>query len=352
MSNLPGDRSLSPEKLGLLELLLKRKGIAAPANRGILPRKEPGPVPLSFAQQRLWFLDQLEPGNPAYNVPAAIRLTGSLNISALQRSLNELVRRHESLRTIFATVDDQPVQIVKDGEPLALPIIDLQEQTPDQLERHALQLATEEARRPFAISHQPPFRVLLLKLGPSEHVILVTMHHVASDLFSRLILVREIAALYEAYSQGRPHALAELPIQYADYALWQRERLQGDVLDQQLQYWKTQLRDSPEILELPTDYPRPAHRSYRGARLSFSLPDEVVAGLKRLSLSEGATLFMVLTAGFQTLLQRYTQQPEISIGQTVAGRTRTETEGLIGFFVNTLVLRTDFGGDPTFRELL
>jgi amino acid adenylation domain-containing protein len=352
MSNLSGDRILSPEKLGLLELLLKRKGIAAQANRGILRRTQRGPVPLSFAQQRLWFLDQLEPGNPAYNVPAAIRLTGPLNISAVRQSLDEVVRRHETLRTIFATIDDQPVQIIKEAEPVALSIIDLQEQTPVQLERHALQLATEEARRAFDISREPPFRVLLLKLGPNEHVILVTMHHVASDLFSRLILVREIAALYEAYGQGRPHALAELPIQYADYALWQRERLQGDVLDEQLQYWKTQLRDAPEILELPTDYPRPPHRSYRGARLSFSLPDEVVAGLKRLSRSEGATLFMVLTAGFQTLLHRYTQQPEISIGTPVAGRTRTETEGLIGFFVNTLVLRTDFRGDPTFRELL
>jgi amino acid adenylation domain-containing protein len=352
MRNLQGDRSLSPEKLGLLELLLKRKGIARQANPVIPRRTQVGPYPLSFAQQRLWFLDQLEPGNPAYNVPAAIRLTGSLNIAAVRQSLDEVVRRHESLRTIFATIDDQPVQIVNEAEPVVLPIIDLQEQKPDQLERHALQLATEEARRPFDISHEPPFRVLLLKLGPSEHVILVTMHHIASDLFSRLILVREIAALYEAYNQGRSHALTELPIQYADYALWQRQWLQGEVLVEQLQYWQTQLRDAPEILELPTDYPRPPKRSYHGARLSFSLPDEVVVGLKRLSRSEGATLFMVLTAAFQTLLHRYTHQPEINVGTPVAGRTRTETEGLIGFFVNTLVLRTDFRGDPTFRELL
>ncbi|HEY6802577.1 MAG TPA: amino acid adenylation domain-containing protein [Pyrinomonadaceae bacterium] len=352
MSNLPSDRSLTPEKLALLELLLKRKGITTQTDRVIPRRTEPGPYPLSFAQQRLWFLDQLEPGNPAYNVPAAIRLTGSLNVRAVEQTINEVVRRHETLRTTFVTIDGQPGQVINDATPLVLPIIDLQEEDRDQRERHALRLVGEEARRSFDISSEPPFRVLLLKLAPDEHVILVTMHHIASDLFSRLILVREISALYEAYSHDRSSPLAELPIQYADYSLWQRRRLQGEVLDEQVKYWKQQLRDAPQLIDLPTDYPRPSTPSYRGARLAFMFSAEVTAGLKQLSRSEGVTLFMVLTAGFQALLQRYTQQQDVSIGTPVAGRSRAETEGLIGFFVNTLVLRTDLRGKPTFRELL
>jgi amino acid adenylation domain-containing protein len=352
MNNLENSRTLSPEKLGLLELLLKKKGISTQVNRGIPRRTGSGPFPLSFGQQRLWFLDQLEPGNPAYNIPAAIRLNGQLNVNALLRSLNELIRRHETLRTTFAVLDEQPAQIIHEAGPLSLPEIDLQQLSADGREATVLQLAADEARRPFNISSEPPFRAQLLRLSRNDHVILVSMHHIASDLFSRMILVREIATLYQAYDQDGRSPFVELPIQYADYALWQRQWLQGEVLERQLGYWKTQLNDAAAVLELPLDRPRAPVQSYRGASVPFTPPIELVRALRDMARAEGVTLFMLLMAVFQTLLFRYSGQTQISVGTPVAGRTRSETEGLIGFFINTLVLRTDFAGDPTFRELL
>ncbi|HEX2268089.1 MAG TPA: amino acid adenylation domain-containing protein, partial [Pyrinomonadaceae bacterium] len=321
-------------------------------SRGIPRRTDAGPCPLSFGQQRLWFLDQLEPDNPVYNIPAAIRLNGSLNVDALVHSLNELVRRHEVLRTTFTIVDGHPAQVIHEAKPLPLPIVDLQKLSADEREARALQLVAVEARKPFNISSEPPIRAQLLRMDENDHVILVSMHHIASDLFSRMILVREIAALYQAYDQNMPSPLAELPIQYADYALWQRQWLQGEVLERQLRYWKNQLDGAAAVLELPTDRPRPPVQSYRGASLPFTPSIELARALKDLARAEGVTLFMLLMAAFQTLLFRYCGQRQISVGTPVAGRTRRETEGLIGFFINTLVLRTDFSGDPTFRQLL
>ena len=352
MNNLQTSTTLSPEKLGLLELMLRKKGISTQVNRGIPRRTQPGPIPLSFGQQRLWFLDQLEPGNPAYNIPAAIRLTGPLNVSALTESLNELVRRHETLRSTFAVVDEQPAQVIHEAEPLSLPVINLQDLDADERETRVLQLVTDEAQRPFDISSEPPFRASLLRLNENDHVFLVSMHHIASDLFSRMILVREIAVLYQAYDQNEPSPLVELPIQYADYALWQRQWLQGEVLDRQLNYWKNQLDGAAAVLELPTDRPRPAVQSYHGASVPFTPSIELTRALRDMARAEGVTLFMLLLAVFQTLLFRYSGQSQISVGTPVAGRPRSETEGLIGFFINTLVLRTDFSANPSFRELL
>jgi amino acid adenylation domain-containing protein len=311
-----------------------------------------GPLPLSFAQQRLSFIDQFAPGNVGYNISATVRLRGPLHSEALERSLDLVIRRHEVLRSVFPIIDGRAVQLVNEPVPFSMPLVDLKDWPADTRDARVLELATNESRGVFDLASGPLFRATLLRLGHEEHVLLLTMHHIVSDEWSVGVLVREIASSYEAYANGEEPALAQLPIQYADYAAWQREWLQGEVLQTQVSYWREQLADAPSILELPADHPRPASRSFQGKSLPFALSTELTEGLKQLSRSEGVTLFMLLTAAFQTLLQRYSQQQQISIGTPVAGRTRTETEPLIGFFVNTLVLRTDFAGDPTFAELL
>jgi len=308
--------------------------------------------PASFAQQRLWFLDQFEPGSPYYNIPSAVRLTGKLDVVALERTLNEIVRRHESLRTTFATMDGEPVQVISPSLTLPLPVVDLRDLPPAERESEAMRLAMEEARRPFNLSQGPLLRTTLLRLDEEEYMMLLTMHHIVSDGWSMGVLIGEIATIYAAFSAGKPSPLPELPIQYADFALWQREWLQGEVLETQLNYWKQQLGDDLDVLELPTDHPRPAVYTNNGATQSLKLPKRLADALKALSREEDATLFMTLLAAFQTLLHRYTGQSSISVGTPIANRNRAEIEGLIGFFVNTLVLRTDFSGDPTFRELL
>jgi amino acid adenylation domain-containing protein len=315
-----------------------------------------GHIPLSFAQQRLWFIDQVEPGNASYNMPGGVRLKGALDVAALEASLNEIVRRHESLRTRFDAVDGQPVQLIAPELRLALPVTDLRAQ-PDA-EAQVRRLAAEEAATPFDLSRGPLFRVRLLQLPPAspgeadEHVLLFSMHHIISDEWSFGVLVRELAALYEAFQQGRPSPLAELPIQYPDFAHWQRRRLQGETLDVLLDYWRGQLGDGIPTLELPFDHPRPAAPTYRGALHPFTLPAEASAALKALSRQEGVTMFMTLLAALQTLLHRSTGQEDIVVGTDVANRNRVETEGLIGFFINHLVLRTKLGGNPGFRQLL
>jgi aspartate racemase len=305
----------------------------------------------SFAQQRLWFLDQLEPGNPFYNMPAAIRLTGQLNVAALDQSLNEIVRRHQTLRTTFPTIEGLPLQVIAPAQPLTLPTVDLQASRKSEQEASVRWLAREEARRPFDLARGPLFRTKLLRLGEEEHVLLVGMHHIVSDGWSMGVFWRELRALYNAFCVGKPSPLAELPIQYADYAIWQRGWLQGEVLDKQLGYWKRQLADVA-ALELPTDRPRPPVQTYRGARQSLTLPKSLTEALRELSRREGVTLFMTLLAAFQTLLHRYTGQDDVVVGSPIAGRTQAETEGLIGLFANTLVMCGDLSGDPTFRELL
>jgi amino acid adenylation domain-containing protein len=318
----------------------------------VLPAGRENPLPLSFAQQRLWFVDQLMPDSPFYNIPAAIRLNGLLNIAAFKRSIEELVRRHETLRTTFSERDGLPVQVISAHAPLDVPVTDLSHLPPDEREAEVRRLSDAEAASPFDLTRGPLLRVKLLRLTEDEHVLLLTMHHIVSDGWSMGVLVREMAVLYEAYVAGEGPALDELPIQYADFAVWQRQWLQGETLERQLSYWRKQLEGAPHVLDLPTDRPRPSVQTYEGATTGFAVDVEVMEKLKALSRREGATLFMTLLAAFNVLLSRHSGQKDIVIGTNIANRNRAETEGLIGFFINNLVLRTDLSGNPGFRELL
>ncbi|HKS08544.1 MAG TPA: amino acid adenylation domain-containing protein [Pyrinomonadaceae bacterium] len=308
------------------------------------------PLPLSFAQQRLWFLDQLEPGNPLYNTPGALCLLGQLDVTALERALSNIVRRHETLRTTFQVVDDNPVQIISAPYPVNISVIDLVDDV--DREREARALIDAEARRPFDLSHGPLLRATLLRLREEEHLLLFTMHHIISDGWSVGVLAREATKLYAAFTGQEANPPAELPLQYADYAVWQREWLRGEALEAQFDYWNKQLDGLSPVLELPLDHPRPKVRSLRGAFVPVEFNEELTLRLKALSRGEGATLFMMLLAAFQTLLSRYAAQHDVAVGVPLANRRRREIEGLIGFFANTLVMRTDLTGDPTFRELL
>jgi amino acid adenylation domain-containing protein len=342
MTNISEDiAALSPErKRALLAQLLQKKG------------NESGSFPLSFAQRRLWFLDQLDPGSPTYNVPIAFRVAGPLDKAVLEQSFNEIVRRHEALRTTFPAVDGEPIQVISPVLTVPVPVVDCRELPESEREAEVQRLANGEARRPFDLAQGPLLRTTLLRLGEEEHVLLLTMHHIVSDGWSAGILIRELAVLYEAFAAGKSSPLSEPPVQYADFARWQRQWLQGEVLDAQLAYWKQQLDGALSVLELPADRPRPAIQSFRGARQSLTVPQDLSESLKALSLQVGGTLFMTLLASFQTLLQRYTGQDDIIVGTPIANRDRAEIEGLIGCFANTLVLRTDLSGNPGFRDLL
>jgi amino acid adenylation domain-containing protein len=347
LSGLPKDK-----RLQLLDRLQERLAQAA-AGQNIAPRdREAGPPPLSFAQQRLWFLDQYTPGNPVYNVPLIMRLAGPLDVAALEAALGEIVRRHEVLRTTFATADEKPVQVVAPALGLTVAVTDLSHLPGAEREAEAQRLATAEARRPFDLASGPLVRAGLLRLGAEEHVLLLSMHHIVSDGWSLGVMMRELVTLYEAFRAGQPSRLPELPIQYADFAAWQRQWLRGDVLEEQLGYWKDKLGGDLAVLDLPSDRPRPAAQTFRGATLGWLFPSDLVESLKALSRQEGVTLFMTLVAGFQALLLRYAGQDDVTVGTSIANRNRAEIEPLIGFFVNMLVLRTDLSGDPTFRELL
>ncbi|HSE15897.1 MAG TPA: amino acid adenylation domain-containing protein [Pyrinomonadaceae bacterium] len=312
-------------------------------------------VPTSFAQQRLWFLNQLQPKSTAYNVPAAVRFTGTLNREALERCLSEIIRRHETLRTTFGVEDGQPVQIISPfpsaGRSL-LKEIDLTRFVENERRATVLRLAHEDASRPFDISRGPLVRATLLRLSDTEHVLLFSMHHIVSDGWSMGVLLEEISKLYEAYVKGQESPLPELPIQYADYAAWQRQYLQGEVLEQQLAYWRGQLLGAPTLLNLPTDRQRPPVQTFKGAQEQFAIPQKLSDRLKAVALQEGATLFMMLVAAFNALLYRYTNQPDILIGTPIANRQRAEIQGLIGFFVNTLVIRSKMSDQMRFCELL
>ncbi|MEE8586119.1 MAG: non-ribosomal peptide synthase/polyketide synthase, partial [Acidobacteriota bacterium] len=340
------------------EALFSKQAITAPA---LVPASREQDLPLSFAQQRLWFLDQLEPGSPAYNIPAAFRLNGRLNGGALEAALNQVLRRHEALRTCFPAVDGKPAQKIQPELRLSLAQVDLSCLPSSQREAELLQLARIEAQRPFDLATGPLLRAQLVRLDDHDHAMLLTMHHIVSDGWSTGILVRELTALYNLLStesgaektqEGMDSCLPELPIQYADFALWQRKWLSGQVLQGQLDYWKQRLEGAQALLELPADHPRPARPGNRGARLSFTWPPQLWQSLKALSRSRDATLYMTLMAAFQALLHRVSGQTDINVGSPIANRNRAETEGLIGFFVNTLVLRTDFSGGPSFRELV
>jgi len=319
----------------------------------IVPVPRDQPLPLSFAQQRLWFLDQLEPGSASYNLPEAVRLTGALNVGALERALNEIVRRHEALRTTFTlTADGRPLQVIAPALTLALAVTDLSALPAPQREAEATRLATAEAQRPFDLAAGPLVRAGLLRLAAAEHILLLTLHHIVGDDWSSSVLTQELAALYDAFSHGRPSPLPDLRLQYADFAAWQRGWLQGEVLETQLGYWRRQLAGAPPVLELPTDRPRPAVQTFNGAYQSFTLPASLTRQLKAFTQREGATLFMTLLAAFDALVQRYSGQTDFTIGTPIANRNRADIEGLIGFFVNTLVMRGDFADTPTFRQAL
>ncbi|HLL45320.1 MAG TPA: condensation domain-containing protein, partial [Longimicrobiaceae bacterium] len=317
------------------------------AERGAVlrPVERSEPLPLSFAQERLWFLDRLEPGSPFYGIPAVLRLEGVLRVEALERALGEIVRRHEALRTVFRVEQDRPVQVILPPAPLVLGV---EEFSGRELEAR-VQRAVEQ---PFDLEWGPLFRAVLLRLGEAEHVLLLCMHHIVSDGWSLGVFSSELSALYAAFLHGGPSPLPELEVQYADYAAWQREHLAGERLERELGYWRERLAGAPAVLELPTDRPRPAVQSYRGALRRFEVAAAQVEGLRAVGQRGGCTLFMVLLGAFQVLLSKYAGQEEVSVGSPIAGRTRREVEGLIGFFVNTLVLRSDCGGDPSFTELL
>ncbi|HEX2211317.1 MAG TPA: amino acid adenylation domain-containing protein, partial [Longimicrobium sp.] len=319
----------------------------------IVPVERTGAIPLSFAQERLWFLDRLDPGSPLYTIPVALRLAGPLDAAALERALGEVIRRHEALRTVFREVEsNRPVQVILPFEGFHLPVQDLSGGDPAEREAAVRRRASADAMQPFDLEAGPLFRPALLRLGADDHVLLLTMHHVVSDEWSMGVLYRELSALYEAYRNGDEAALPPLPVQYADYAAWERAQLRGAALERQLAWWRERLADAPARLELPTDRPRPAEQTHHGAREAFELSEELVERLRAVGRGEGATLFMVLLGAFQVLLARHAGTDDVVVGSPVAGRTRGEVDGLIGFFANTLVLRTDLGGDPAFREVL
>jgi acyl carrier protein len=312
-----------------------------------------GELPLSFTQERLWFLEQLESLGGTYNEPLGMRVQGDLDIEVLQRSLGELLRRHESLRSCIRTnAQGKGVQVVRPAGGFKLRVHSLESLEATQRDTQGQQLAQEELQRPFDLG-ESVFRVLLLRLSAHEHILLITLHHIMSDVWSLFgVLRHELSVLYAAYLRGESSPLAPLPVQYADYVLWQRQWLQGEVLERQLQYWRERLSGMPAALELPTDHPRPPVPSYRGALHEFTVGTADLQGLRDLARREGVTLYMVLLAGFQAVLGRWSGQQDVAVGSPIAGRTHRLTEELIGFFVNTLVMRTDLSGDPEFSELL
>jgi acyl transferase domain-containing protein len=316
------------------------------------PVDRAGELPLSFAQEWLWLIHQVNPDSAAYNLPAAVRLKGALDVAALEKSIGEVVRRHEILRTRFTEVDGRPAQVIDPAVPIKLPIVELSAIETEQREVEAGRIVTEDARLPFDLEQGPLLRSFLLRLGEDDHAIILTVHHIVSDAWSTGIIIQEIATLYEIFRRGEESPLPPLPIQYADYAYWQRSHLQGERLASLLDYWQQQLQGATPVLKLPVDHPRPEVQTLRGAHKSFNLPRDLSESLRLLSRSEGTTLFMTLFAAFQTLLFRYSQQEDFCVGVPIAGRSLKETEGLIGCFINNLVLRARVSRELRFRELL
>ncbi|HET6230713.1 MAG TPA: amino acid adenylation domain-containing protein [Longimicrobiaceae bacterium] len=318
----------------------------------LVPVSRDGPVPLSFAQERLWFIDQMQPGSVAYNMPTALRLGGDLHVRALERALGEIVRRHEVLRVRFHSDGDRPVQLFAPADGFTLHVEDLSTLEPSSRDAEAARLAEADARTPFDLAAGPLFRARLLRLADDEHVLLVAMHHAVSDGWSMDVFSRELFALYAAFSEGLPSPLPELAVQYADYAVWQRAWLAGGELERQLGYWRERLAGAPAVLELPTDHPRPAVQSFRGGEHVFALPRELGERMRAVARASDATPFMAMMAAWQVMLAKLSGQDDVVVGTPIANRTRGETEPLIGYFANTLALRTDVGGDPSFREVL
>jgi amino acid adenylation domain-containing protein/thioester reductase-like protein len=348
----------SPTIAGLAQHLEQSFNTQTQANIAAVPlptipkRETDGPCPLSFAQDRLYFLTQLEPNSPAYHIPCVLRIRGELRLEILERCFAEIQRRHDILRTRFTPVNQKPLQVIEPSEITNLSIVSLQNLPPTAQDAEIYRLAAAENLKPFRLDQDPLLRLTVLCLNAEHHVLLFTLHHIISDAWSSGILIQEFSALYEAFSAGKPSPLTELPIQYADFAVWQRAWLQGEVLATQLHYWSQQLKDAPPVLTLPTDRPRPAIQSVNGAIETLAFPLELSQALQTLSQQESVTLYMVLLAAFKVLLYRYTGQTDILVGSAIANRNRPEIEGLIGFFANTLVLRTQVSGDLSFREFL
>jgi hypothetical protein len=343
-------QDLSPQQRDLLALLLSRK--KRDGSHIVPVSRTSNTFPLSFAQQRLWFLTQLQQDSAVYNVTGGVRMQGPLSVEALEHALNEVVRRHESLRTIIRQIEIEPVQVITNPQTFHLPKFDLRNVPAAQREAEAQLLLTNEARKPFDVEGGPLFRATLLVLSAEEHILLLSMHHIISDGWSIAILVREVIELYEAFTESRPSTLPDLPVQYVDFAAWHREWLQGDVLDKSISYWKEKLAGAPSLLELPTDRPRPPSQDFSGTRYPILIPQELTESLRELGELQHATLFMALLAAFKVLLFRHAGQEDIVVGVPIAGRNNPELENVIGLFVNMLAMRTDLSGNPTFRELL
>jgi hypothetical protein len=318
-----------------------------------IPRRSAGAVaPTSFAQELLWLLDRSTPGLTAYNVPRAIEIRGALDAEALRLALSDVVARHEVLRTTYAAGEHGPIQVIHPARELALPLLDLSDRPRASHAAEVDRIVLEEARKPFDLADDELLRATLVRTAREAHTLVLVSHHIASDGWSKGVLYRDLSAAYGARAAGRAPELAPLPIQYADFAAWQRDAMQGELLESHLAFWRERLAAPLPVLELPTDFPRPAVQSFDGARQVMVLPPTLVTGLRELGMDRGATLYMVLLAAYQTVLHRYSGQDDVITGSPIAGRTRAETEGLIGYFANILAMRTSFAGDPTFGELL
>jgi amino acid adenylation domain-containing protein len=348
----PARPQLSAAKLALREARLRGEHRAAPLAQALAPRPRDGGLPLSFAQERFWFLDRLQPGLALFTIGGAERLEGPIHPPTLERALTEVVRRHETLHTVFVDVDGTPVQRILPPAPFTLRVEDLSALEPAERHARVRRADAEESAEPFDLSAGPLFRARLLRMGPDEHLLLYAIHHIVSDGWSVGVLFREMRAVYAALLEGRPSPLPELPVQYADWAAWSRERLQGAGMERHLAYWRQRLAGAPELLELPTDRPRPPVPSFRGATAPVRVPPAVLAPLRALAQAEGATLYMVALAAYQALLARYSGTDDLVVGSPASGRMMREVEGLIGPFINTLVVRTDLSGNPTFRQLV
>ncbi len=351
---MPNTPNLSEAKRVLLEKYLQGRSPQVTTSAATIARRNPeSSPPLSYGQQQLWLLAQFISDTPVYTECVTNHLPGEINISVLEQSFNEILKRHEAWRTSFPVVDGQPIQKIRPVLTIKLPLVDLRHHPEAEREHEALRMMTEDAQKPFDMANGPLLRPTLIQLGDTDYRLFLTLHHIIFDGFSLYqIFLPELRTLYDACLSGQPSPLPELPIQYADFTVWQREQLQGNMFAEQLAFWKKQLEGAPGALELPTDRPRPLIANYHGSMHPFALSKQLTDDLKALGRQEGVTFYMLLVAAFQTLLYRYTAQDDILIGTAISDRKRPEVQGLMGFFLNTLVLRTDLSGNPTFREVL
>ncbi|PYT05486.1 MAG: non-ribosomal peptide synthetase, partial [Acidobacteria bacterium] len=344
--------NLSPERRALLTLMLQQSVESPATSRKIHRRSEAGYHPLSFAQQRLWFLAQMDTHSAVYNIPVVLRIRGALNVAALASSLDEIVRRHEVLRATFTNVGGQPAQVVGVRSTPGLPLVDLTEVSGAPRDRELRDMIREESHKEFDLERGPLMRLRLIRMDERDHVLQLVLHHIVSDEWSATVFIREVKTLYHAFANAKPLLLPELPIQYSDFAQWQREWLTGEVLEEQLNYWREKLAGAPSLLEMPTDKPRPPLQTYAGTTESVTLDGNLTHQLRALCNSEEVTMFMLLLAAFKVLLYRYSGQTDILVGTPIANRNHAEIEDLIGFFSNTLVLRTTLSPQSTFRQLV